>query len=143
TVLLEPGRIKRGLQPHVQAGAPLREGITVILTVDPTIRDADGAPLVDGTRRTYRVGPPVRARVDPALWEVSWPQQLSDPLMVRFDRPLDRALVQRCLRVIDATGHPVPGRASLDPDARVWSFAPAASVDGWSLRIDTRLEDLA
>ena len=26
TVMLEPGRIKRGLQPHEQAGPPLQEG---------------------------------------------------------------------------------------------------------------------
>jgi hypothetical protein len=145
TVLLEPGRIKRGLRPNVQAGAPLTEGSSVTLVVGSGFRDADGTQLLAGARRTYRVGPPLRSRVDPTGWEVSWPKAHLDPLVVRFDRSLDRALVQRSLRVLDVHGHPVPGHASLDSDALVWTFTPAAAgANGnWTLRIDTRLEDLA
>src|SRR6202000_561742 len=40
TVLLDPGRIKRGLQPNVQAGPPLGEGDSITLVVDAGIRDA-------------------------------------------------------------------------------------------------------
>jgi hypothetical protein len=158
TVLLEPGRIKRGLQPNVQAGPPLREGMTVTLVVDPGIRDVDGAALVSGAERSYRVGAAVRTRVDPALWDVRWPRVVGDPLVVRFDRPLDRALVRRCLHVVDGRGHPVPGHGLLDGDASVWTFGPIAPGDGgdsadgarggaapaqWRLQVDTRLEDLA
>ncbi|RFA12953.1 hypothetical protein B7R21_08885 [Subtercola boreus] len=158
TVLLEPGRIKRGLQPNVQAGPPLEEGDTVTLAVDARLRDVSGAKLLAGVRRTYRVGAPVRSRVDPALWEVRWPASAGDALVVRFDRPLDRALVRRCLIVVDEGGHPVPGEADLDAAATSWTFRPASGV--WapalsapalsapallasSLSVDTRLEDLA
>jgi hypothetical protein len=143
TVLVEPGRIKRGLQPHVQAGAPLREGSTVTLVVDPGFRDADGSQLLAGARRIYRVGSPLRSRVDPTLWEVRWPEADDCPLIVRFDRPLDRALVRRFLRVIDGDGRSVAGRSSLDRDALVWVFTPAAGSDDFRLYVDTRLEDLA
>ena len=143
TVLLEPGRIKRGLQPHVQAGAPLREGSTITLAVDAGLRDADGAQLRAGASRTYRVGAAVRSRIDPTRWTVRWPGDRSNRLVVRFDRPLDRALVLRCLQVVDEHGHPVPGRASLDQDALVWDFTPTSGGDDWTLRVDTRLEDLA
>jgi hypothetical protein len=142
TVLLEPGRIKRGLQPNLQAGPPLREGETVILLVDSALRDAGGAELAGGASRTYRVGAPIRSRVDPGRWVVSWPGSPSDPLVVRFDRSLDRALVLSCLRVLDGAGRAMPGRTSLDAEARVWTFSPAAGVVA-SLHVDTRLEDLA
>ncbi|BDZ51354.1 hypothetical protein GCM10025867_35950 [Frondihabitans sucicola] len=124
TVLLEPGRIKRGLQPHVRAGAPIRAGGRVTLVVDAELRDATGAPLSSAARRTYRVGPPVRSRVDPALWEVRWPTAAGEPLVLRFDRGLDSTLVRRYLRVTDGHGVPVPGRAALDPAATLWSFTP-------------------
>ena len=65
------------------------------------------------------------------------------PLVVRFDRPLDRALVERHLRVVDGHGHPVPGQTSLDQDARVWVFTPSVGGTDWRLRVDARLEDLA
>jgi hypothetical protein len=143
TVLLEPGRIKRGLQPHVQAGAPLHEGGEVTLVVDSDIRDATGSPLVEAARQTLRVGPPIRSRIDPTVWEVNWPQAPTDPLVVRFGRPLDRALVHRYLRPIDGQGVPVDGHASLDETAERWVFTPAAGAHDLRLRIDARLEDLA
>jgi hypothetical protein len=116
SVLIEPGRIKRGLQPNLQAGPPLRDGETVTLVIDDDIRDADGLPLAQGARRTYRVGPAIRSRVDPALWDVRWPVTEGEQVVIRFDRPMDRAQTQRFIRVAD---------------------------DGRAIRVDTRLEDLA
>jgi hypothetical protein len=148
TVLLEPGRIKRGLQPNVQAGPPLREGATVSVVIDADIRDAAGAELAAGAQRSYRVGAAMRSRVDPARWDVRWPESLDDPLVIRFDRPLDRTLAQRFILLMDGHGQPVQGRASLDENSSVWVFTPAG-WDGaglgsaWSLHVDTRLEDLA
>jgi hypothetical protein len=143
TILLEPGRIKRGLRPNLLAGPPLVEGSTVTLRVDPELRDSAGTELAEGAHRTYRVGPAMRTRVDPARWDVRWPDPGHDQLVVRFDRPLDRALVRRCLRLVDERGHPVAGHSRLDMDASVWTFAPASRVGNWRLQIDTRLEDLA
>ena len=143
TVLIEPGRIKRGLQPHVQAGAPLREGSNVTLVVEAGMRDADGSPLVEEARRTFRVEPPIRSRIDPTAWEVSWPETPTGPIAVRFDRPLDRLLVQRYLRPIDGSGDPASGHTSLDNTARNWSFTPIEDSNNLRLRVDARLEDLA
>ena len=143
TVLLEPGRVKRGLRPNRLAGAPLVEGSAVTLVVDPELRDSSGTELTEGTHRTYRVGPAMRTRVDPARWDVRWPEPGHDQLVVRFDRPLDRALVRRCLTVVDERGHLVAGRPTLDPAATGWTFAPDRRGGRWRLQIDTRLEDLA
>jgi len=143
TVLLEPGRIKRGLRPNVLAGAPLLSGHSVRLVVDADIRDAEGSPLLCGASRTYRVEAPIRSRVDPHLWNVTWPDAVSSELVVRFDRPLDRTLVQRYLRAVDENEHPVPGRVSLDEDAQRWVLTPTDREANIRLRVDARLEDLA
>jgi hypothetical protein len=144
TVLLEPGRIKRGLQPNVQAGPPLVPGTSVTFVVDGQLTDAAGAPLVSGAERTYRIDKPIRSRVDPAGWEVRWPDSAGGQLVVRFGRSLDRALVRRCLRVVGPDGRVVPGQAILDRDAAIWTFTPAiASVASWSLHVHPDLEDVA
>jgi hypothetical protein len=146
TVLLEPGRIKRGLQPNVQAGPPLREGEMVSIVIDADMRDAAGAELAAGAQRSYRVGAAVRSRVDPVRWDVRWPEAAQDPLVIRFDRPLDRVLAQRCIRVMDGQGQPVHGRVSLEKNSSVWVFTPAGrdgDLHAWSLHVETRLEDLA
>ena len=146
TVLLEPGRIKRGLVPNVESGAPLEGRTAVDLVVDAAIFDATGAPLLSGARRCYRVGPPVRTRVDPALWDVSWPApETVDALVVVFDRPLDHALALRCIVVVGEDGQDVRGSSTLDDGDVRWSFLPATPWTGGrvELRIDAALEDLA
>jgi hypothetical protein len=146
TLLLEPGRIKRGLVPNTALGAPLEHITEFALVIDATIRDADGAALVGGARRRYRVGPPVRARVDPATWKVTWPAGGSrDALVVRFDRPLDAALALRCIVAAERSGRAVPGRSFLDDGDLRWNFIADAPwpTEDVELRIDAALEDLA
>ncbi len=146
TLLLEPGRIKRGLVPNAALGAPLTHRTGFALVVDAAIRDEEGAELAGAARRAYRVGPPVRALVDPALWRVSWPTPGSrDALVVRFDRPLDVALALRCLTVIDGDGRTVSGRSAVDDGDVRWTFVADAPWPGGSVElcIDAALEDLA
>lgn len=144
TVLLEPGRIKRGLQPGVQAGAPLAVGTSVTLVVDRELRDAHGAPLVAGAQRTFAVGEAIRSRIDPGRWSVRRSAEVGGQVVVRFDRSLDRALVSRCLTVVGPGGAPVAGTTTLDDDALVWTFSAARpTAQDWRLRVDTELEDLA
>jgi hypothetical protein len=146
TLLLEPGRIKRGLVPNTELGAPLARTSQATLVVDAEMRDATGTALVADGRRSYRVGPAVRTRVDPQQWRVAWPTAGSrEALVVDFDRPLDHALALRCLRVATADGDHVPGHAALSPGEVRWSFTPVGPwpPGGCELHVDPALEDLA
>jgi hypothetical protein len=145
TVLLDPARIKQGLAPHQEAGYPLDEGNAVVLVIDHGFRDAAGLPLTAEHRQSYAVGPDVRSRVDAGNWEFDVPKAGSRaPLVARFDRPLDRALLGDCLAVVGSTGI-VPGTVEVAAGERSWSFVPD---EPWSpcaarLLIDPVLEDIA
>jgi hypothetical protein len=146
TLLLDPGRIKRGLVPHADDGYPLTRGRPVKLVVEQDFQDAAGLPLRAGADREYQVGPPIRRRLDPSRWAVRGPRVgTTQPLRVRADRPLDHALVQRCLTVVDEAGRPVPGRGTLETGDRDWSFTPAVAwaTVSHALLVDPRLEDVA
>ena len=146
TLLLDPGRIKRGLVPNREMGYPLVEGVPIVVTVDARFRDATGLSLQAGAQRTYAVGPPARARVDPASWRCDGPPAGSrDPLTVEFDRPLDRGLLEHCLQVQCVTGGPLVGTGSIGPEERRWRFAPDArwQEGRYQVTVDPRLEDLA
>jgi len=146
TLLLDPGRIKRGLAPNREAGYPLVEGWQISVRVERTFRDAHGRPLRAAAERGYMVGPAVRKRVDPAEWRYRWPAAGSmEPLLVGFDRPLDRALLEHCLSVVDEAGAPVIGRQSIGGGERWWRFSPTSPWRSgrYGLDIDCRLEDLA
>jgi hypothetical protein len=146
TLLLDPGRIKRGLLPHEQMGYPLTECVPILLTVDATYRDASGRPLRSGAERRYEVGPPLRTRIDPAAWSVRAPAAGSrGSLVVEFDRRLDHALLQRTLVVRDRAGVELPGRASIGEGEQSWQFKPDEPwrAGGHLLQVDPQLEDLA
>ncbi len=141
TMLLDPGRIKRGLAPNLEAGYPLREGEAVVVSVDPDWKDAAGRPLRRAAERRFDVGPPVREPVNPAAWALEIPAAGSTaPLTVRFERPLDRALLEHCLSVAG-----VAGEAAVGEGEGSWSFVPDAPWRAAThvLAVETRLEDLA
>ncbi|MSQ13711.1 MAG: hypothetical protein EXR47_06245 [Dehalococcoidia bacterium] len=146
TLLLDPGRIKRGLIPNQEAGYPLTEGAPVVVTIDASFRDATGRPLRAGAEQRYQVGPVLLARIDPVKWRLQQPAAGStDPLTVEFDRPLDHALLQHCLWINDAAGAPLAGQASVGQGERSWRFQPQSpwKEGHHSVIVDPRLEDLA
>ena len=146
TMLLDPGRIKRGLVPNQEAGYPLDEGVPVRITIGSDFRDAAGHPLRDGAEKCYQVGEALRARIDPAGWDCRVPPASSvEPLVVEFDRPLDHAMLQHCLWVCDGDGVPLTGQVSVGPCEKSWSFQPekAWREGRHQLMVDSSLEDLA
>ena len=146
TLLFDPGRLKRGLRSHEEAGYPLQEGTAVRVVIDEGFRDADGNPLREHFEQRYEVDGDLRARVHPRDWECRLPATgTADALLVRFDRPLDHALLQHALEVTDDAGRPVRGRPGIGAAERSWTFTPAAPwpAGEYRLAIDPRLEDLA
>ncbi|MFI5048067.1 MAG: hypothetical protein ACHQIG_13455 [Acidimicrobiia bacterium] len=145
TVFFDPARLKRGLAPHRDAGYPLRDGETVALVIDATMRDARGQPLGAEVRHAFAVGPDVRARVEPTAWRLEPVTAGSrDALVVEFDRTLDHALLAHCLIVVDAHGAHVRGVATPERDDTAWAFVPDAPWDATphDLVVDPILEDV-
>jgi hypothetical protein len=126
-------------------GYPLVEGVPIVVTIDASFVNARGEPLRESFERRYDVGPALRSRVDPAAWRLLAPSAGSaEPLIVDFDRPLDRALVERSLAIYTPSA-PVRGQATIGANEQSWEFRPDAPwVQGrYELRIDALLEDLA
>lgn len=146
TLLLDPGRIKRGVKPREDLGTALVAGRRFTLEVDQAWRDADGKPLAAAATKSFAVSPPVREAIDPAQWRVSSPAAgAREPLVVRFPRPLDRALVERTFTVESPAGTAVPGVVTIADAERAWSFQPDRPWPAGEgiVSIDPALEDVA
>ena len=146
TLLVDPGRIKRGIRSNLEMGAPFVAGRRYRLEIDSTLHDAAGAPLAARFQRDFRLGDFDGVSPDPSGWKLSSPRAgTRDVLRVDFAEPLDHALALRMVRVVDLTGAPVPGRTALESHDRIWSFQPASPWPDADLllRIDADLEDLA
>ena len=146
TLLIDPGRIKRGLKPREESGPVLENGHKYTLVIAAGWRDETGQPLAAEFVKKFVAGPPVEKAIDPKEWKIDAPAAGSkDPLAIRFPRPLDHALLERTFTVNDPAGKRVAGEITVVDSERRWLFQPD---DRWSagkheLVIDTTLEDLA
>jgi hypothetical protein len=141
TVFFDPGRIKRGVLPNLELGLPIIDGRQYTLVIDREFLDANGLPLTEVFRKTFRGALPERARIDPKQWHLSSPKAGTfETFDVEFLKPLDYALLQRCLKVAG-----VAGTVSIDHDESRWRFTPAQAwkAGDYTLTMDLALEDLA
>ncbi len=145
TVLFDPGRIKRGLLPREEAGPAIEAGKQYTLVIDRDWQDARGVSLLEGSRKSFRVGPADRTPPDPSRWRLSAPAAgTSTALVVSLPKPMDYALLLRLLDVSGPDG-PVAGAAAIDHDEMRWTFTPREpwKAGDYRLLVDTALEDLA
>ena len=145
TMTFDPGRIKRDLTSNRAMGAPIAEGRHYTLLIDREWHDANGAPMVESFRKTFRGGPAVRQPPDPTTWKVAAPAAGSRaPLVVDFGRSMNYTLLQRMLTVAGAKGG-VAGSIDVDRNETEWRFTPQQPWQAGSYRlvVDTSLEDLA
>ncbi len=146
TLFFDPGRIKRGLRPHFEAGPPLTAGTTYRLVIDAGWRDANDQPLAEGFEKTFRVTAPDRQAPNPSDWSIVAPAVASrEPLELRFPEPLDHGLLQRVLHVETADGIPVIGEVRVTNGERRFRLLPQVPwrAGSYTITVETILEDIA
>ena len=145
TVFFDPGRVKRGIMPNEQMGRPLSSGRQYTLLVDRSWPDANGNPLKEDYRRTFRAGPADLRPLDPAAWSIRPPRAASrDPLLVVFPEPLDHGLLMRALGV-SHQNQALTGDVTIGANETEWRFAPSEpwQAGDYQLIALTFLEDMA
>jgi hypothetical protein len=136
TVLMEPGRIKRGLgtdPPHEPAFVVGRTYSLVISALGQT------------ARHTFRVSDPVLEALDETCWRFVSPTVGSlDPAVVQFDRVMDAALCADEIGVLTPSGEVVQTRVSLAPGGTAARLVPSHPWRAGEHRlvVSERLEDV-
>lgn len=146
TLLIDPGRIKRGLKPREEVGPVLEEGKSYTLVIDSAWPDATGKPLQAGFRKAFKAGKEDDRQPDLKRWVLSAPAKDSrEPLVVQFDEPLDQGMLLRVLTIRRSDGEPVAGRIEIDREETRWQFRPEHPWQAAQYRLiaDATLEDLA
>jgi hypothetical protein len=136
TVLMEPGRIKRGIGAGPSHDPALVVGRTYSIVI---------AALAQTARHTFRVSDPVLEAIDETAWRLVSPTVgTRDPVVVHFDRVMDAALCDDEIAVLTLSGEPVRTRASLASDGTALQLIPSLPWSGGELRlvVSERLEDV-
>lgn len=146
TLLIDPGRIKRGLKPREEAGPVLESGHKYTLIITAGWRDESGQPLAADFIKKFAAGPPIEKAIEPKEWKVLPPKAgTRDPLALEFPRSLDHALLERTIAVSDSTGKRLAGEVTIAKQGHCWFFCPEQPwiAGKHELVIDMTLEDLA
>jgi hypothetical protein len=145
TLWLDPGRIKRDLQPNKLLGPPLVKGNHYELLIDRNWQDARGLLLKEGFRKDFFTG--IRDSISPDInkWKLEIPASGSNQsLKVHFDEALDHVLAANTMRIVDAGRQLVKGEFKLNEKEKELVFA---LIENWrpgkyTLEVESRLEDL-
>jgi hypothetical protein len=136
TVLMEPGRIKRGLGADPSHEPALGVGRTYSLVV---------TALGQTARHTFRVSDPVLEALDETHWRLVSPRVGSlDSAIVHFDRVMDAAICEHEIGVLTPAGEVVHTRVSLAPDGTAARIIPSHPWRAGEHRliVTERLEDV-
>jgi len=144
TLLLDPGRIKQGVGPNTQGGAPLINGENYLLVISGTMQSAAGVALGQDVSAVFRAGLAERSAIAPESWQtLSPPAGSFEPLTVAFDRIIDSGAALRMLSVESPQGGQVRGQ--IETDGGGWSLIPDRrwQAGTYKLIIDPELEDVS
>ncbi len=145
TILLDPGRLKRGVGPNVELGPPLKAGQEYTLAVSSGMVDLSGRPLRENFYKRFRVTEAVREPAPLEQWKIVPPVTESlEPLVLIFPRPLDWALLSRTIIIESTAELTIDGRIVIDQCERRWSFTPTLpwAPGSYHVRVASSLEDV-
>jgi hypothetical protein len=146
TLWLDPGRIKRDLQPNQKFGNPLEMKTHYRLVVSGDWTDTRGAHLREHVQKDFVVSARDGRSPNPKDWTIKIPKANGrDPLLINFHESLDRILLIESIQIVQASGRSVGGTTEVIDEEATLSFTPETSwkAGHYDIRIEGRLEDMA
>ena len=162
TLWLDPGRIKRDLQPNLSLGAPLKNHTRYKIVVSSDWQNQEGTKLSTNFRKEFITAVRDSLSPEPIRWKTKEPEAGTRQLLqVDFREPLDQGLIGETLVIqkLNKALTSYKGHNQMNEDHRAslkgkWQIGPReSSADfipdkNWErgyylIRIETRLEDLA
>lgn len=146
TLWLDPGRIKRDLQPNKTMGAPLEQGSSYQIVIKPDWPDEDGALLRGEYRKEFVAGMRDSLSPDPGRWTIYSPKAGSNESMkIDLHESLDYILLVNAVRITNEKGNVINGFFGTSEAETILHFTPSVvwKPGNYDIEIEPRLEDLA
>ncbi len=146
TVWLDPGRIKRDLQPNLRLGNPLQANTTYQLLVSKKWQDVQGRGLQKDFSKKFMVTHRDSVSPAPEQWTIGLPRSGSrESLVISFGEVLDHYLLMEAMQISTQDGVLINGKFEVGKNDQSLRFTPTATwmAGNYVLTIASKLEDLA
>ena len=146
TLWLDPGKIKRGLNPNLERGTPLQNGQEYVLLINRGWKSTFNLPLKANYHKSFKVVEADRTKPSVNSWKIKPPQSpIGSALLIQFHEALDHALLLNTIKVYDASGKTINGEIRILEQEHQWAFTPNNpwKKGAYKIQIDAKLEDLA
>jgi Bacterial Ig-like domain len=146
TIWLDPGRIKRDLQPNQRMGEPLKTKTPYKIVISKKWNDIHGFPLQRDYHKDFFVSGRDSLPPDPSRWTLRSPDAgTQDPVQINFHEAMDFVLLNEAVRITDSEGNRISGKTGIVNEETILSFTPDAkwTLGEYTLECESRLEDLA
>ena len=146
TLWLDPGRIKRDLQPNQLLGPPLTKGSHYQLIINKDWQDTEGILLKQNFTKKFFTGAHDSLSPHVEMWTIDAPQpKTKGHLMISFHESLDHVLAENTISIAGANGNEVKGKFRVNDYGTIVYFLPDIEWKPgiYTLQIESRLEDLA
>lgn len=146
TLWLDPGRIKRDLQPNKRLGAPMQRGTHYEVIISQAWTDARGKSLGKPYQKEFVTTAKDSLSPQPTQWALVPPASATkQALKIDFKEPLDHSLLQEVFSVQNSAGKKISGQWKVGKTEMQCSFIPDTNwqTGSYQVLIEPRLEDLA
>ncbi len=146
TVILHPGRIKRGVGLNLTMGETFTESKKYKLLIKKELHSSFGHSLPDDFVKEFEILEHDRVSPNYKNWQLITPgADTTEPLQLTLDKPLDHALLMRFIEVRDSADVRIIGTISLSNNEMAWVFTPEKTWNhgSYKLVVNPALEDLA
>ncbi len=145
TLLLDPGRIKRGLKANLQMGAPLKKGETYRLVVNPGWKNIDGVATTSACAKKFSCVEADRKALTISEWKIINPTIESGDLIIDCGENLNYILAIDAVRVSDERNNIIDGDIFVSAKESVIVFRPKQRWfnGNYTVQVNPLLEDLA
>jgi hypothetical protein len=143
---LDPGRIKRDLQPNKRFGPPLIYKSHYQLVIDSAWPDKQGTILGRSFIKKFVASARDTVSPDPAHWKLIIPQkETRQPFIADTGESLDYFLLLNTITFLDPSGKEITGETVILNGDQGFSFIPDTPwFQGvYTMQIESRLADLA
>jgi len=146
TLILDPGRVKTGLDANLELGRSFESGKKYTMEIDTEIEALSGEKLVKKFRKEFEVISEDRIPPNDDNWKIVIPKENTfDPLRIEFNDILDHAQMISFIRVYDSSNSSLEGEVKFKNNESIWEFYSNSKWEkgNYSIKVDVRLEDLA